>query len=239
MSTPLPGGVCTGHLIVGGPAGDRVVDLGLKAVTLGREPGAGGITLTGVDVWRRHAALMPLPRGGPRIVDLGSTNGLSVNGVRVPAATLRPFDRVSIGAHSLLYVGPEEPADLLLQLASLIATPARGPRGEPAAGVRSAPVAWLDCVLLASIPLRPGVVTLGRGPGCDHVLPHESISRQHAAVSVSSDGEQLTFEDFSSNGSLLNGAPVIAGTRLRPGDRLTAGPFEFKVRVSVVGYPST
>lgn len=233
MTTPPPGTTCTGHLLVGGPTGDRVVNLGLTELTIGREPGAAGLALETTDVSRRHASLTPLRGGGHRIVDQRSTNGVFVNDVRISAVALRSFDRVRIGAHTLLYLDAGARADLI-ELASVTTRP-RAPHAlrapaEQTDGGSPVPLAWLDCPLLAPIPLHAGVTTLGRGPGCDHVLPHASISRQHAAISVSRQGERMTFEDFSSNGSLHNGVPVTVGVRLRPGDRLVAGPFELEVR---------
>jgi len=176
--------------------------------------------------------LTPLPEGGHRIVDLGSTNGVFVNGVRVSAAALRSRDRVRIGEHTLLYLDAGPPADLTLELSSVTTMPraSHAARVERTGGGRSGPVAWLDCALLVPIPLYAGVVTLGRAPECDHILPHASISRQHAAISVSCEGERVTFEDLSSNGSMLNGVLITVGVRLNPGDRLLTGPYEFEVR---------
>lgn len=46
---------------------------------------------------RRHASLRPEP-SGLHVTDLGSTNGVFVNGQRVPSATLRAGDALTIGS---------------------------------------------------------------------------------------------------------------------------------------------
>jgi pSer/pThr/pTyr-binding forkhead associated (FHA) protein len=52
-------------------------------------------------VSRRHAKLIPAPDGAWTIVDLGATNGITVNGRDVPSegsVSLRPGDRIHLGA---------------------------------------------------------------------------------------------------------------------------------------------
>jgi two-component system, NtrC family, response regulator HydG len=51
-------------------------------------------------VSRRHAAI-DLHKGGVKVVDLGSTNGTRVNGVRILEAMLEPNDRLVIGGTTL------------------------------------------------------------------------------------------------------------------------------------------
>jgi DNA-binding NtrC family response regulator len=66
---------------------------------LGREAGC-AIPLTGADVSRRHAALRwagAVEGSGVEIVDLGSRNGVSVNGDRVVSACLAAGDVVRVG----------------------------------------------------------------------------------------------------------------------------------------------
>lgn len=99
--------------------------------------------------------------------------------------------------------------------------PAASPAIDP-------PVAWLQCELLAPVPLKPGASTLGRSERCDVVLPHRSISRKHCTLHVDEDGG-MAIEDHSTNGSTLNGAPVRSRTSLRAGDQLVIGPFLFEV----------
>jgi hypothetical protein len=64
--------------------------------TLGRDPAACSILVEGSTVSRRHARLIPV-RDGFEIRDLGSANGLSVNGERVGQAVIRNGDIVGLG----------------------------------------------------------------------------------------------------------------------------------------------
>jgi transcriptional regulator of acetoin/glycerol metabolism len=64
---------------------------------IGRDP-ACGIRLEGNDISRRHAALRrPSAESAPVIVDLGSRNGIRVNGCAVPSAELKSGDVVRVG----------------------------------------------------------------------------------------------------------------------------------------------
>jgi predicted component of type VI protein secretion system len=60
------------------------------------------IALSDPNVSRRHAELRKGEEGWS-IVDLGSTNGVKVNGRRVEHAVLRPGDRVTIGVSDLTF----------------------------------------------------------------------------------------------------------------------------------------
>jgi sigma-B regulation protein RsbU (phosphoserine phosphatase) len=67
--------------------------------------------------------------------------------------------------------------------------------------------------------LVPGRIVLGRHPDCEVVLDAASVSRQHAAITVSPDGVMV--EDLRSrNGTLVNGMPLATPRRLEDGDEL-------------------
>jgi FhaA, N-terminal domain/FHA domain len=85
-------------LLVGGGrrnvlSGDRVV--------VGRSREA-DVVIQDPNVSRRHAELRR-EEGGWQVVDLGSTNGIKVNGRRVTNAHLRPGDQVTIGVTDLTF----------------------------------------------------------------------------------------------------------------------------------------
>lgn len=67
-----------------------------KELTIGRSE-TNDITLDGLQISGRHARLL---RSGPEIVvdDLGSTNGVFVNGVRISRQSITPNDKVQIGS---------------------------------------------------------------------------------------------------------------------------------------------
>ena len=85
-----------------GPLGGTEFPLEKDRVTLGRDPSV-DLRLDDASVSHQHAAL-ELAGAGFRIRDLGSTNGVRVNGSRVAAADLKHGDRLEIGALSLRYV---------------------------------------------------------------------------------------------------------------------------------------
>jgi hypothetical protein len=87
-----PGGTGAGSLLL--PSGERYV-LREGTVVVGRLPEC-DITVVDPNVSRRHAEIQP--RGdGFVVVDLGSTNGTRVNGVRVGERELRDGDELGFG----------------------------------------------------------------------------------------------------------------------------------------------
>lgn len=75
--------------------------------TIGRGPGV-DIAVADAAMSKVHASV-ELVREGVRIRDMGSTNGLAVNGHTVAAADLKHGDRIAIGEHALQLV--VEPRD--------------------------------------------------------------------------------------------------------------------------------
>ncbi|MEO5367260.1 MAG: FHA domain-containing protein [Magnetococcus sp. WYHC-3] len=78
---------------------------------------------------------------------------------------------------------------------------------------------------LSRTETTPGVLLVGRELSCDLVIPDATLSRRHARLHLSSEGD-ITLEDLgSTNGTSLNdrllekgeGVSVVAGDRLRFG----------------------
>jgi hypothetical protein len=86
------GGVGAGSLLL--PTGERL-PLGEGVVTFGRKPES-TVQLADPNVSRNHAEIRPHGNGWV-LVDLGSTNGTRVNGVRVSSHELVEGDEVSFG----------------------------------------------------------------------------------------------------------------------------------------------
>ena len=128
-------------VIEGSRAGQRVPVPDGQA-TVGRDPGC-GIVFADAGVSRRHAALTT-SQGVTTILDLGSTNGTWVNGVRIPAPrALQPGDRVRLGSVSVMFdradaaaPAPSGPAAPFVPVATPAPAPAPatvtapGPRGK-------------------------------------------------------------------------------------------------------------
>ena len=87
-------GVGAGSLVM--PSGERVT-LGAQVLTFGRSPEC-TIVVNDTNISRRHAEVRPIAAGYV-IVDLGSTNGTKINGVRIDSERLlHDGDIVSLGA---------------------------------------------------------------------------------------------------------------------------------------------
>jgi pSer/pThr/pTyr-binding forkhead associated (FHA) protein len=117
--------------------------------------------------------------------------------------------------------------------------PARPEISTPPAPVRDPTkiVAWLCCDPLPPIPLglKP-LLSIGRTPECDLMLPHKEVSRRHASIKVR--GKVLLLEDEgSSNGCYVNGSRA-SGQVLKVGDVLTIGPYELELRATDAAKPA-
>ena len=81
---------------------DRRYVLDGPRATIGRSKSVECV-LADPNVSRRHAELRRSETGDWQIVDLGSTNGVKVNGRRVPATRLSPGDEVTLGTTTFLF----------------------------------------------------------------------------------------------------------------------------------------
>lgn len=67
------------------------------------------------------------------------------------------------------------------------------------------------------VPLPGGRLVIGRHPDCEIVLDVASVSRQHAALTVTED--EVTIEDLRSrNGTIVNDDRIVGPRRLEDGD---------------------
>jgi pSer/pThr/pTyr-binding forkhead associated (FHA) protein len=74
-----------------------------------------------------------------------------------------------------------------------------------------------------------GELTIGRAGGCGITLSGDTfVSQVHARV-FDRDGELYVEDLGSTNGTLMNGAPVQGPTRLQRGDRVHIGQTEIEV----------
>jgi len=76
-----------------------------------------------------------------------------------------------------------------------------------------------------SFTFASGDVVIGRSPECQIVLRDFGISRNHAKVVVSENGDARIMDLKSKNGTQVNGVPVVEAP-LRDGDRVLLGKFE-------------
>ncbi|MFL5695992.1 MAG: FHA domain-containing protein [Ktedonobacteraceae bacterium] len=83
----------------------RPIPLGAPQISIGRHPN-NTVVLNHPQVSAYHARLQQV-QGAYRIVDLGSTNGVYVNALRVTNQLLKPGDEVRIGPFKLTYTGTQ------------------------------------------------------------------------------------------------------------------------------------
>jgi len=93
-----PGKACL--LVIRGRAVGQMLELLRMPAVIGRSPDV-DLTIDDVAVSRRHAQVEQTSDGFA-VQDLGSTNGVFVNGLRVERQTLRDGDRLQIGTTTLL-----------------------------------------------------------------------------------------------------------------------------------------
>lgn len=78
--------------------------------------------------------------------------------------------------------------------------------------------------------LTPGIVEIGRAPGCNIMLGDGTISKRHASLEVSPDGDVVVADLDSHNGTWLDGEPVVDPVPLGDGTLMRMGALELQVR---------
>ena len=76
------------------------------------------------------------------------------------------------------------------------------------------------------LELTKPVITIGRGTANDLVLNHARVSRFHAVIKQTSEGETVVADRGSTNGVFVNGTRVMADTVIRPGDHVRIGDYD-------------
>lgn len=85
--------------------------------------------------------------------------------------------------------------------------------------------------------VREEALLIGRGPDCDIVLPERQISRHHARIERTPDGQYLLYDLGSKNGTWVNGEEVRDTPYvLKDGDEIQ---FALCVRMTFVGSDAT
>lgn len=174
------------------------VNLVRDQYSIGRAEG-NTIRLTERNISRRHA-LIRQTSTGYMIEDLGSYNGLYVNGVRVIShQELAHQDLIQLGDYRVAVIDED------------LATQEQG--HQPYSGSvapASGHLAHRLVVLIgpkqgAEFPLESERLLLGRGDECDIFLDHASVSRVHAEVRRIQENLFEIIDKGSANGLRING----------------------------------
>ncbi|MGV3617185.1 MAG: FHA domain-containing protein [Fimbriimonas sp.] len=123
-------------LFIAGPMQGQRVDLAANDLTVGREPNNLVVLQGDPGVSRQHARFYS-DGAHFHVVDVGSANGILVNGVRIAGPTpLRPGDIVQIASHVMRFEGGapanpgSDPTHVFAQ-APLVPTPLASPYATP------------------------------------------------------------------------------------------------------------
>ena len=190
-----------------------VVPLLRDEITIGRQEG-NTIRLTERNVSRNHARL--LKRNGSYVVeDLGSYNGVTVNGERIDAkAELAAGDQLGIGDYDLAFQTG------VMATANTMPSPKPKSQPPPRLVVLSEPAAG------AEFTLTKPALRIGRDERLDIWINHKSISHEHAEVQIT-DGKVTVFDLESANGMRVNGVRASRAI-LESGDVLELGEVRFR-----------
>jgi ABC-type multidrug transport system ATPase subunit/pSer/pThr/pTyr-binding forkhead associated (FHA) protein len=213
-----------------------------ESATIGRDP-ASDICIDEPVVSWTHARLEQVA-GGYQIVDLGSSNGLTIHDAQVARLLLADGDVLWItGDVSMTYrITPLAPE------ASVAETPAPE-EAAPPSPVAETPAEVIEAVQVEAVPLYATMIgtetpssglhkidlrqrtelTIGRSPENDLQLGYRTISRHHARIRRVGSGQEYVIEDLgSSNGTRVNDE-VIEPRKLHPlhpGSTLRIGPIK-------------
>ena len=89
-------------VVVSGPTAGHEFPLEVDQLTIGRGPGV-DLAIQDTAMSRQHASIA-FTRDGFRVQDLGSTNGVLVNGGLIQVGEIRNGDRIRIGSHEFQLV---------------------------------------------------------------------------------------------------------------------------------------
>lgn len=230
-------------LVIRAPNGDvREVPL-VGLVVLGRDESA-DVRVEDKKVSRRHAAFK-LVDGKPHVEDLGSSNGVRVDGARIAKRTrIDAQSEVRVGGYIVtleIHHPRESDATGALELDALPgmsegtgpmvrSVPRRG-SGAVSRVASSAAVATLigldPPVEGERFLLRPGENVIGRLGECEVAVLHNSVSRQHARIVAGHD--HISIVDLgSSNGVFVEGRRAESA-ELAHGDRIRIGDVHFRL----------
>lgn len=225
-------------VIVRAPNGDvREFPVGETASVIGRDDSC-DIRVDDRKVSRRHAAFR-LIDGQPWAEDLGSVNGIRLNGKKInQRAMMLDGDVVQVGGYEVRL----KPVTRAAVKARRDDTPApsdtMGMRVAPPATARARDDGAARLTLFGQtkpvagrrFPLGFGESIVGRLEDCAVPILDGSVSRQHARIVLSADAATVT-DLGSSNGTFVNEVRVDRA-ELTDGDRLKFGSVDFRVELS-------
>jgi hypothetical protein len=151
---------------------------------------------------------------------------LSVTELRRVAASMEPeaFER-QLGPFVLV----QRPPDEMTQQRALMLGAKRTIAHQHATNAQSLLFDFDDLLIATLPPMSPvDVMKVGRLPDCELVVDDPSVSKLHARLTWQAGANQVTVEDAgSSNGTFLNGVPVVGARTINDGDDVAFGDARF------------
>lgn len=215
----------SGKLVLVNPDGpEQEYELSKTAVTIGRAQ-TNDIVLNDGRISRNHARL-ELTRHGAIVTDLGSSNGIRLNGMRVEQAELKPGDMLGLGGSQLrfeLALAFDEPGMTMIDddaglehtINNEVLPYTLNETGLPRLVVFTAEKTWevsLD---------ETDLISIGRTEGNDLVIDQPKVTRWHAQVQRK--GGIFILKDLGSTNGTWKGAEKVDQLILQDGDSFHIG----------------
>ncbi|HEY3475958.1 MAG TPA: alpha/beta fold hydrolase [Anaerolineales bacterium] len=189
-------------------SGEQEFEISKPEITIGRGQ-TNDIVLQDSRVSRSHARFEFDAAGGLTVFDLGSTNGVRVNGVPVETAKIQPGDVIFIGTGQITYVKAsaeedaltiiDSEADLDRTIAEAVLPVSINDTSEDRLVICTPDKTW-------EVPLDAKVdsLAIGRSASNHVVIEHPSVSRSHAQLVRNH--RTFVLKDLNSNNGLwVNG----------------------------------
>ena len=227
--------------LTGGLTG-RSIFLEKQQILVGRESTC-DLVLNHALVSRKHALLKVDANGSFTLTDLGSRTGTFVNDVRIDRLELADGDRVGFGAQGLIAftyhargrVGHapsvcDRGAPVVEELRARLRTAGETAARQPATSPQAAS-AGLGATPATPRPAETGRSErkIGRAPDNDLVLDSPSVSRHHACIRYDSNWSATLVDLGSSNGTFVNGVPVLQPQKVNPTDLVFLGGYLLRI----------
>lgn len=197
-----------GYLKLKLPAGgEQEYEISKAKITIGRAQ-TNDIVIQDTKASRTHACFKFNEKGEVEVEDLGSTNGVRVNGIRVDRAVVRPEDVVHIGISEIRFEKStvddaemtiiDTEADLDRTIADFTMPVVINDTADDRLVIYTPNKTW-------EVPLggKLDSLTIGRADTNDIVIEHSSVSRVHARI-VRDHGTFVLKDLNSSNGLWVN-----------------------------------
>jgi pSer/pThr/pTyr-binding forkhead associated (FHA) protein len=186
---------------------------------------AGDLTIDDGRVSRRHCQVN-VANGQITVEDLGSTNGTTLNGVKVEQGQQAEFhqaSKLSLGGFELVLSVPGESSKTIQALSGKTTSLAAAPTVDESVATLILPD--------REVPLSLGTHSFGRKASNEIVISDPYVSGSHGTFDVQDDGVFLT-DTGSTNGTVLNDSKLVANmrTQLGPDDVVRLGSIEVRIR---------